>query len=289
MIQPHLTGSVAVRQAPHGADLSESIAQFTVQFAISTALVGLAVGFLVGLTGVGGGVLLAPILVFLGIQPSVAVGTDMVYGTVTKIVATVRNVHARRVDWSWAMALALGSVPAGIAGSLTVYWLRHHHSNAEAIILQALGAVLAFAAVVSLLSELVLKRLNLRTTVDWTPVNWRNRLKVAAVSAAIGFVFGLTSVGSGSLFALMLLFCSRLDAKMLVGTDIAHATFLVAAAAVAHLNIGTVNLPLAANLLCGSIPGVMLGTALMPRVPSRPLKIMICVLVLAAGAKMIVK
>ena len=263
------------------------IAEFAQQFAVSTALVGLAVGFLVGLTGVGGGVLLAPILVFLGVQPSIAVGTDMVYGSLTKVVATARNVAAKRVDWAWAGALMAGSIPAGIAGSLCVHWLRLHNSDAEAIILKALGAVLALAAVVSLLSELVLKRLNLRTAVDWTPTTPRNRLKIALAAAVIGFLFGLTSVGSGSLFALLLLFTSRLDAKMLVGTDIAHATFLVAAAALAHLNIGTVNLPLAANLLCGSLPGVLLGTALMPRVPSRPLKLVICVLVLLAGAKMI--
>jgi len=274
---------------PAGSPVRGGVEAFWAQFAWSTALVGLSVGFLVGLTGVGGGVLLAPILIFLGIQPSVAVGTDMAYGTLTKIVATIKNVRAKRVDWRWAKALALGSIPAGIAGSLTVHWLRLHHADAEHVILRALGGVLAFAALVSVLSELVLKRLALRTTVDWTPSTWSNRAKVAVAAALIGFVFGLTSVGSGSLFALLLLFTSRLEAKLLVGTDIAHATALVAAAAVAHLEIGTVNLPLAANLLCGSIPGVLAGTALMPRVPSRPLKLAICVLVAAAGVKMIAR
>lgn len=258
-------------------------------FSLTTAIVGLCVGFLVGLTGVGGGVLLAPILVFLGIQPSVAVGTDMVYGTLTKLVATVRNVRAGRVDWRWTRALALGSVPAGVAGSFCVHWLRQNHADAEGVILKALGAVLAFAATVSLLSELVLKKRNITAVTDWTPAGLPNMAKVAAVGAAIGFVVGLTSVGSGSLFALLLLFTSRLNAQTLVGTDIAHATLLVAAASLAHLDIGTVDLPLAANLLAGSLPGVLLGTALMPRVPSRPLKLMICVLVFLAGAKMIAK
>ncbi len=263
--------------------------EWLTQFQWSRMLVGLLVGFLVGLTGVGGGVLLAPILVFLGIQPSVAVGTDMVYGTLTKSIATVRNVAQRRLDWSWTLALATGSVPAGVAGSFCVHWLRLNHADAEGVILRALGAVLAFAAVVSLLSELVLKRYDLATLLDWTPTNWANRGKVAVAGAAIGFVVGLTSVGSGSLFALLLLFTSRLSAQKLVGTDIAHATLLVAAASVAHLDIGTVDLQLAANLLCGSIPGVLAGTALMPRVPSRPLKLLICALVLAAGVKMLAR
>lgn len=261
--------------------------EWLAQFAWSRVAVGMGVGFLVGLTGVGGGVLLAPVLVFLGIQPSVAVGTDMVYGTLTKSVATVRNIAQRRLDWGWTLALATGSVPAGVAGSFCVHWLRLSHADAEGVILRALGAVLAFAALVSLLSELVLKRYNLSALLDWTPTTWPNRAKVAAAGAAIGFVVGLTSVGSGSLFALLLLFTSRLNAQKLVGTDIAHATLLVAAASLAHLDIGTVNLPLAANLLCGSIPGVLAGTALMPRVPSRPLKLVICVLVLTAGAKML--
>lgn len=256
-------------------------------FKWSTAIVGLCVGFLVGLTGVGGGVLLAPILIFLGVQPSVAVGTDMVYGTLTKAVASGRNIAAKRVDWNWTLALATGSVPAGLLGSFCVHWLRSHHSNAEGVILHALGAVLAFAAVVLLASELILKKLTISATADWTPTTLPNRAKIGAFGALIGFIVGLTSVGSGSLFALLLLFTSRLNAQMLVGTDIAHATLLVAAASLAHLDIGTVDLVLAANLLCGSIPGVLLGTMLMPRVPSRPLKLMICGLVFAAGCKML--
>lgn len=253
----------------------------------TTALVGLLVGFFVGLTGVGGGVILAPVLIYLGIQPTVAVGTDMVYGTLTKVVATVRNVRAGRVNWRWVGALATGSVPAGLLGSWTVHWLRTHHAHADAVILKALGIVLAFAASVSLLSELWLKRRKVAWQLDWSPENVPSRVKVGLVGAAIGFVVGLTSVGSGSLIALFLLFASKLSPRDLVGTDIAHAMLLVAAASVAHAGMGTVDWSLAANLLCGSIPGVLLGGKLVDVAPSRPLKVGMCSLIWIAGAKLV--
>jgi uncharacterized membrane protein YfcA len=137
-----------------------------------------------------------------------------------------------------------------------------------------------------LVSELWLKRRKIAWRLDWTPDTTANRVKVALVGAAIGFVVGLTSVGSGSLIALFLLFSSRLSQRDLVGTDIAHAMLLVAAASIAHAGIGTVDWSLAANLLCGSIPGVLLGGKLMDVAPSRPLKVGMCSLVWLAGAKL---
>lgn len=256
-------------------------------FSATTALVGLLVGFFVGLTGVGGGVLLAPALIALGIQPTVAVGTDMVYGTLTKLVATLRNIRAGRVNWRWVSALATGSVPAGLAGSLVVHWLRSHHADAEGILLKALGAVLALAATLSLVGELLKYKGLLHSRFDWTPTDRRSFARVALFGAAIGFVVGLTSVGSGSLIALLLVFGSKLAPRDLVGTDIAHATLLVAAASLAHAGIGTVNWGLAANLLCGSIPGVLLGSRLMDIAPARPLKVGMCSLVWLAGARML--
>jgi uncharacterized membrane protein YfcA len=252
-----------------------------------TALVGLLVGFFVGLTGVGGGVLLAPVLVFMGIQPSVAVGTDLVYGSVTKLVGTVRNVRARQVDWHWTGALAVGSLPAGLAGSYFVHWLQHHEPTAEHILLKALGAVLTLAAVVNLVSVLWLRGRAIKTLADWSPSSWSNRARVALIGAVIGFLVGLTSVGSGSLIAMVLMLTSRLTVHKLIGTDIAHAMLLVAVASIAHLDIGTVDLHLAANLLVGSIPGVLIGGSLTGVVPQQPLKVGVCALVLVAGVKML--
>lgn len=256
-------------------------------FSITTALVGLLVGFFVGLTGVGGGVILAPILIFMGIAPSVAVGTDLVYGSITKLVGTVRNVRDKRVDWQWALTLAAGSIPAGIAGSYLIAYFRNHYSNAEAIVLHCLGAVLVIAATANVVSDLFVKGKAVVHWADWTPIDNKTRLKVMAVGAIIGLMVGLTSVGSGSLFAMMLMFTSRLPMQKLVGTDIAHAMLLVAASSLAHIDIGTVNYALAGNLLMGSIPGVLIGGRLMGIVPARNMKLMICVLVLLAGVKML--
>lgn len=254
----------------------------------TTALVGLLVGFFVGLTGVGGGVLLAPALVALGIQPSIAVGTDMVYGTVTKLVGTIRNVRNKTVDWVWVRTLAMGSLPAGVLGSYLVAWLRAGHADAEPVLKKVLGATLVLASAVSLLSDLWLKRSGKQGVLDWTPTVPASRWKVAGVGAVIGLLVGLTSVGSGSLIAVFLLLTSRLPMANLVGTDIAHAMLLVGAASLAHLNIGTVDLGLAANLLVGSLPGVLLGGQLTTKVPARGLKAGVCVLVLLAGGKMLI-
>ena len=251
------------------------------------ALVGLLVGFFVGLTGVGGGVILAPILIFLGIQPSVAVGTDLVYGTVTKLVGTVRNLTARRVDWNWALTLAMGSVPAGVAGSYFIDYLRHATPDAEPIVKMALGAVLTLAAGVNIASEVFLRGKETQLLADWTPRDTGTRVRVALAGAAIGLMVGLTSVGSGSLIALLLLFTSRMTMPLLVGTDIAHAMLLVAAASLAHIDIGTVDYGLALNLLVGSIPGVLIGGRLVGVVPSRALKVGVCSLVLVAGVNML--
>lgn len=260
-----------------------------VELSWTHAFVGLMVGFFVGLTGVGGGVILAPVLVFLGIQPSVAVGTDLVYGSVTKLVGTARNVVDRRVDWSWTLALALGSVPAGLLGSYLIAYLRHQKLDVDGLLLSALGAVLVLAAGLNLLSELWLRNRKTEARADWTPDTWPKRLRVAAAGAVVGFLVGLTSVGSGSLVAMLLMFTSRLPLQRLVGTDIAHAMLLVAAASVAHLDIGTVDMTLAGNLLLGSIPGVLVGTRLTGHTPTRLLKLLVCGLVLAAGLKMLLR
>lgn len=225
----------------------------------------------------------------MGVQPTVAVGTDLVYGTLTKFVATVRNVADRRVDWNWTWALAFGSIPGGLGGSFLIQVLRERHGlQADNIVKTALGVVLVLAAGLNLWTELSPhRRRNPGPVADWTPIGGSPRIKVGLAGLLVGFMVGLTSVGSGSLVAMLLLATSRLDARRLIGTDIAHAMLLVAAASLAHLSIGTVDMGLALNLLCGSIPGVLLGTRLAGLTPTRPLKLAVTALVLAAGVKLL--
>lgn len=257
------------------------------EFTWSVALVGLLVGFFVGLTGVGGGVILTPLLIAMGIKPTIAVGTDLVYGSITKLVGTYRNVKEERIDWNWTYTLALGSVPAGIAGTYFIQYLNVQYGNADEFIKHTLGFVLIVAAAVTLISEFYLKGKENKHLWDLTPTTWSKRAKVVGIGMAVGLLVGLTSVGSGSLIAMALILTSNLSMQKLVGTDIAHAMLLVTAAGMAHLDIGTVNLALATNLLVGSIPGILIGTRLAGIAPARPLKLGITTLVLVGGVKMI--
>jgi uncharacterized membrane protein YfcA len=163
------------------------------EFSLLTVFVGLMVGFFVGLTGVGGGVILAPVLVFMGVQPTVAVGTDLVYGSVTKVVGTWRNTVEKRVDWPWVWALASGSIPGGIAGSYAIAWLRNSQGpGADYVVKVALGVVLLIASGLTIWLDLhpIKKPLPL---VDLTPTGGsRPRKRVMLAGLTIGFAVGLT-------------------------------------------------------------------------------------------------
>jgi hypothetical protein len=149
-----------------------------------------------------------------------------------------------------------------------------------------LGIVLMLAALATLIRELYRKRhVAIKPSVEFDVTAHRGR--IIALGAVVGFLVGLTSVGSGSLIAVALIMFSGLPALTVVGTDIAHALFLVTAAALAHWQIGTVNIPLAANLLVGSLPGVILGSKMAYYAPARPLRFGMALLVLAGGLKMV--
>ena len=249
--------------------------------------VGLVVGFLVGMTGVGGGSLLTPALIVLGVRPTVAVGTDLLYGSITKLAGTHQHWRQGGIQWNWVFYLALGSVPASVLATWVIHYFRQHYGSADNLVRLGLGVVLVLAALATFLNDFY-KRRRPETAALSAPVDPKaHRLKVILLGAGVGFLVGLTSVGSGALIAVALLALSRLPSVQIVGTDIAHALVLVSAAATAHLQIGTVDIPLAANLLIGSLPGVILGSKLAYYTPDRPLKVGMALLVLASGLKMI--
>jgi uncharacterized protein len=256
------------------------------QFRVLIIVAGLVIGFLIGLTGVGGGTLLTPVLVMLGVPPTVAVGTDLFYGSLTKMVGSYQHWKQGSINWKWVLYLASGSVPSAVLATYIIHFVRQHFGTAESFVRTGLGVVLVLAAVATLLHEVYGKRHNRRDNseaLDPTPF----KARIVLLGAAVGFLVGLTSVGSGSLIAVALLMFSRLSSTTIVGTDIAHALLLVTAGALAHWQIGTVNVPLAANLLIGSLPGVVLGSKLAYRTPSRPLRFAVALLVLAGGLKMV--
>lgn len=256
------------------------------QFRVLIIIAGLVVGFLIGLTGVGGGTLLTPVLVLLGVPPTVAVGTDLFYGSLTKMVGSYQHWKQRSIDWKWVQYLATGSVPFAVLATYLIHYVNVRYGTADSMVRTGLGVVLVLASVATLIHEAYRKRrAQPRQAEAFDPS--AHKIKIILVGAVVGFLVGLTSVGSGALIAVVLIMVSRLPATAIVGTDIAHALLLVSAGALAHWHIGTVNVPLAANLLIGSLPGVVLGSRLAYRTPGRPLRFGVALLVLAGGLKMI--
>ena len=255
------------------------------------ALLGFVVGMFVGLSGVGAGVLMAPALILLGVHPSVAIGTDLAYSEVTKLVGALRYAAQRLVSRRWLVWSSVGSVPATAVGAMVTRWLLTG-PGAEGFLRCAVAVVLILASVAIVAKEVWAGRHGGRegggarelAPVDLVVVRpWA----VAALGAGIGLLVGLTAIGSGSLFMMFLLAYSRLSTREAVATDIANAAVLTAPAALLHLWGGSVDLPLATNLLIGSIPGILLGTRFAQHVPVRPLKYGVVVLVILSGVKML--
>lgn len=248
--------------------------------------VGLFVGFLVGLTGVGGAALLTPILIMLGIQPTIAVGTDLVYNSITKIFGTLQHWRQKTVHIRIAGYFAIGSVPSAIIAVHLIQWIQHHYGSADLIVKKLLGFALILIPISVALKNLFQKR-------NPAPVEWsdgelkKKRKGIVLIGALLGFIVGLTSVGSGSLFALALLHYLRMNGKEVVGTDIAHAFLLTSAAGLTHLGFGTVNLSIVFQLLLGSIPGVIAGSVLSTKVPTGFLRHTISVIIVVTGLKLI--
>lgn len=251
-----------------------------------TGVMGLAVGFLVGLTGVGGAALLTPVLVLIGIHPSVAVGTDLLYNSITKLFGMFQHARQRTVHWRLVGHFAMGSIPGAAVAILTLKLFNAYVHSQESLIKHALGAVLVVVALVTLAKPLLDRKFERLEAFQDRPVERKKALTVS-IGFALGFVVGLTSVGSGSLFALALIYLYRLKGSQIVGTDIAHAFFLVTAAALMHAEMGNVDYGLTLNLLAGSIPGVLAGSAVSARVPTGPLRAVVASIILLSGIKLL--
>jgi uncharacterized membrane protein YfcA len=260
-------------------------------FDLMHAVAGLLVGAIVGVTGVGGGALMTPLLVMMfGVAPTTAVGTDLLYASITKSFGTAVHHKAGTVDWQVVRRLALGSLPAA---ALTLGWMHFAHiaQLRSGLITTTLGAAL----VVTALGILFKERIHSLGT------RWRlgdsARFKALqpgltmACGALLGVMVTLTSVGAGALGTAMLvyLYPLRLSAGKLVGTDLAHAIPLTLIAGLGHLALGSVDLGLMLNLLVGSIPGVLAGSWISTRAPVGPLRTAIAFVLLFVAWKMVTR
>lgn len=250
-------------------------------------LSGAFVGLIVGLTGVGGGSLMTPLLILLGIPYNIAIGTDLLYAALTKAGGVVAHAKQKSVQWRLVGFLAAGSIPASL---ITAQLLSHVFTDADEykeILTTSLGVMLIITAAVILFKRV------LRDTSDRPrgPVGSFFQLHATKVTFVAGIFLGvfvtLSSVGAGAFCAalLMILF-PRLPALHIVGTDIAHAVPLTLIAGLSHLIIlGNVDLLLLGSLLIGSLPAIHLGTKLAARLPSGVLQSILAFLLLGLGIK----
>jgi uncharacterized membrane protein YfcA len=245
---------------------------------------GLGVGVLIGLTGIGGGSLMTPLLVlFAGVPPVMAIGTDLAYGAVTKTLGGWRHWRKGTVDLGVTLWLAVGSVPGSLLGVWLLGRLEEVYGKGFEPVLLATVAVALFIVAITVLGRaLFMPRLveREREHVALTP---RTKGLAAALGAFLGLVVGVTSVGSGALIGLALILVFRLTPHRVVGTDVFHAAILLWAAGFAHFASGNVDLVLMATILVGSLPGVWIGTQLITHVPAGVLRPTLgCVLLASA-------
>lgn len=246
-------------------------------------ITGFVIGVLIGLTGMGGGALMTPFLILVvGTRPVVAVGTDLVYGAVTKIAGAYLHWRQGTVDVRLALRLATTSVPAGLFAVATLR-LFPDAADADRAVRRVLGLALVAVAV------LLIARLRGALPL---PMSDRSRQALQGTGtyiagAIVGALVGFTSVGSGSLLVPFLVSVFPLAAARVVGTDVFHAAILVTATAVAHAQVGTVDWALAAALLAGSVPGVAIGSWMTTRLPSRAVRAALAALLLMTGVNLI--
>jgi hypothetical protein len=251
------------------------------------SVTGLAIGLLVGMTGMGGGALMTPILILVfGFKPTLAVGTDILHGAVFKTFGAVQHrvlgtVHARLTFWMF-----LGSAPMSLLGVEVADWLeRSHGGGVESVSAKVIGAALVLGGLGLVAKTFVPRGIQ----PDDAPFLLRHRDRVIALTlgATGGFIVGLTSVGSGTFFALVMLTVFPLTAVKIVGTDIFHAAALLWVAGISHLVHGNVDLGAMGWLLLGSIPGIIAGSRITVRLPERSLRVALATVLAASGVRLL--
>lgn len=246
-------------------------------------LVGFVVGTLIGMTGVGGGVLLLPILIFaLRVPPIIAVGSDALFNFFTKIGSSVVHLKKGTVKPKVVAFLAFGSVPGSVLGVSLLGHLRTvYGSGVNTFITTAVGILLICVP------TLLLFQTQIEEHVANRPPTLKSLIGVSVIGLLAGFLVGMTSVGSGSIIMMLLLLFYSFPPKMMVGTDILHAVLLTGVTSFLHWRLGNIDPYLVASLLIGSIPGGIFGSYLSTRMPVPWLRRILCTVLLATGARML--
>jgi uncharacterized protein len=245
---------------------------------------GFGIGAMVGMTGMGGGTLMTPLLILLfGVKPVTAIGTDIFYAAVTKTVGGWRHLRMKTVNLGLTFWLALGSVPASVGGvwMISILQSRIGEEELDSLVYALLGGTLLMVGIITLARALILT--GLIEERDDFEIKHRHKVAAVTIGACTGFVIGITSAGSGTVIAILLIAVFRLSPRRVVGTDVFHAAILLWAAGMAHWVSGNVDFVLAGNILLGSVPGVVVGAHFATRAPVGFLRTALGVVLVASG------
>ncbi len=246
--------------------------------------VGMVVGALVGVTGLGGGVLLLPLLIFgLGVPPVIAVGSDAGFNAVTKVGVGILYSQRKTVAWRSVSALSLGSIPGAFARVSLLAYVPSVHGAGVNDFLRILIGILLVVVPFMLLFQMSFEKL----FVLKRRLGQSSLAGISVIGLFSGFLVGLTSVGSGSIIMVFLLLFVPCSPAVLVGADIVHAFALTAFTSLPYVRLGTVDSSLVLPLLVGSVPGSLLGLRLSTVLPGLLLKRVLCVVLFATGARML--
>jgi uncharacterized membrane protein YfcA len=250
---------------------------------------GLGVGVLVGMTGIGGGSLMTPMLILVfGVAPVTAIGTDLAYAAVTKTVGGYKHWSQKTVDLRLSSWMALGPVPAAIGGVYVLGLLEDWAGRDFDDLLLTILAVALLLTGAATLVRAFLKSMHERER-ETLVMERRHKIAAVVLGLCVGFVLGITSAGSGALIAVGLILIFRLVPTRVVGTDVFHAAILLWAAGLAHIVAGNVDFGLAANILIGSVPGVWIGSHWSVRVEPAVLRTTLAVVLIGAGLALLIK
>lgn len=264
---------------------------------IITIACGFVVGALIGLTGIGGGVVLLPLLIHgLGVPPIIAVGSSALYSSLTKVGAGWFHLRQKTVDGPLTLWLATGSVPGAFIGFALLQWIRSIVDPAQSIddvLTRAIGLLLIVVPLVMWTTGLVSRR-RLRSSDEPRSLSGEPRFLenrsgwfIAVCGFVGGFLVGFTSIGAGSVIMMLLILTTRRPPATLVGTDITHAVLLTGVTGILHFGAGNIDVPLIAWLLIGSLPGTLIGTRLAVRFPAGGLKALLSTLLIIVGITML--
>jgi uncharacterized protein len=252
---------------------------------------GFFVGLVIGLTGVGGGSLMTPLLIFgFGIKPYLAVGTDLLFAAATKFGGSLGLARSRSIDWPVVALLSAGSIPAALVTIAVLHRLGASNPAVQAVMTTTLGVALLLTAAATLFKAI--KGKNTPRQIDAAALAQATRPRHWAqpvlFGAAIGALVSLTSVGAGAIgVTVLMLLYPALPLPRIIAADIAYAVPLTLVAGLGHATIGSVNWPLLGTLLAGSLPGIWLGSRLVRVAPDRLIRSLLSVLLAYAGARLV--